>query len=1184
MSDNRLRSVALTLFVAGLTCVSPAPLGAQTTVPDASESLAFLPVSRDIGAVGAPGSSSFDGTTYRVTGSGSDIWGAADAFHYMAQAVRGDFAFTARVASVEDVHRWTKAGVMIREAATDSSRHAFIFATPTTEKGVAFQVRGVSGGPTVHTAGRPVATPVWLRLTRAGDVVTAFSRQSSDDPWTLLGTHTLSGLSEYVHIGLAVTSHADGTPATAMFDTVSATAATSEVWTSTDVGVVGAAGSASLVGSIHTLRGAGADIWGAADAFRYQYKTRTGDFQIVARVTSVQNVDPWTKAGVMVREGLDRGARHASLFVTPTPVKGMAFQRRPVAHAWSTHTAGPTLNASVWILLTRTGDMISAYASASGIPDGWVLIDRQSFIALDDTLQVGLAVSSHRPGVLAKATFESVRVSDSASLTAADIGGVGVSGTENARAWPLVSMEGSGADIWGAADAFRFNYARWTGDGTMTVRVRSIENTHPWAKAGLMFRDTLDANAKQVMTIVAAERGVAMQYRAATGGVSANAALATGAAPEWLRLTRRGDSFTGYASEDGAAWRTLGTVTVSMGLDVSAGLALTSHDNTTLASATFDNWQLVREAPVQTPSFTIVAPAPGSTLRATTATFQWDAQGDEFWLNIGTAPGGSDLYASGPLGQATQHTVHGLPLNGATLYVQLRRRAGSLVESVNVPYIAPVRRGVLVITDFTDRRLEDWTGPGMRSVADISIQLRKMEDHWRWLSRGLERYRWDIIRIRLPHPAVTTAYPGWSQFRDAAITLAKQQVRTADYDVNSDGVLDQSFLIVSNGDIPLDYAIGGSSRNAGSYLFVDGQSSLSVQREATGNFSHEIGHPLGLPDLYGSFDTLHALTLMSDSWALPPQDFGAYERVKLGWVVPQVVRATTAGVWLKSANDTLSAVKVPTSRPSEYFLIEYRRRPSSGYGSAAPAYNGLAIYHVLEGSSNSQNPPMVALEPADGMIRPNEPMDLRDFVHPDNPALLRPLVLRSYYGDQEVVRLDNVVWRNGGIAFDLTIAAAPPTSNLLLQNPSFESGQANRPDAWTPGGYVPGAAAFPWPSPVASSGERSAQLVATSPNDIWWSQTVATLVPGQTYTFCGWLKGDGISGTEGGVGGNVSVLGGFVRSESLWGTFDWTHSCVTFTAETTRVDLACRMGFYGSTVSGTLWCDELSLEPLRKPF
>jgi hypothetical protein len=206
------------------------------------------------------------------------------------------------------------------------------------------------------------------------------------------------------------------------------------------------------------------------------------------------------------------------------------------------------------------------------------------------------------------------------------------------------------------------------------------------------------------------------------------------------------------------------------------------------------------------------------------------------------------------------------------VYVQVGRRAGTLVERVNAAYTAAVRKGLAVITDFADRRLEDWTGAGMRQVDDLSLQLRRMEDHWEWLSRGLEKFRWDIIRVQLPQPAVEDAYPGWMAFRDAAVTLALRQVQTADYDVNSDDVVDAMWLIVSSGYQPVPFAIGGASRNAGANLFVDGQSSGSVVAGATGNFNHELGHCLGLPDMYGTYSTMNKLTFMNDSWALPPQD------------------------------------------------------------------------------------------------------------------------------------------------------------------------------------------------------------------------------------------------------------------------------------------------------------------------
>jgi hypothetical protein len=597
-------------------------------------------------------------------------------------------------------------------------------------------------------------------------------------------------------------------------------------------------------------------------------------------------------------------------------------------------------------------------------------------------------------------------------------------------------------------------------------------------------------------------------------------------------------------------------------------------------------WQLLRIRPVQAAPLTLTAPAPGSTLMTTTVTFQWSGAGDDAWLEIGSTAGGSDVYASGPLGQQTQHTLTGLPLNGMTLHVQLRRQLGAVIDTVRVQYVAPIRRGLLVVTDFADRRLEDWAGDGFKSVDDVRVQLGRMEDHWAWLSRGLERIQWDVIRIELPRPAVPGAYAWWGEFRDAVGTLVREQVATADYDVNSDGIIDAAWAIVSSGDTFIgDFAMGGASRNAGVNMFVDGQASLSVRWGATGNFNHELGHLVGLGDMYGPYDTLHGLTVMSYSWPVPPHDFAAYERVKLGWVKPQVITETTPNVWLPSAHEALAAVMIPTVRPEEYFLIEYRQRPESGYGSQNPPFNGLAVYHVLEGSSMWQDPPIVKLEPADGHITPGAPLDPLDFLYPENPVMLRPLVLRSYFGSgPDVFRIENLVWRDGGLAFDVVMEGPAPGAGNLLVNPSFETGAAGAPDGWRTGSYVAAGAAFVWPSPVAAAGERSGHLEASSVNDMWWSQTVTTLVPGEAYVLCGWLRGEGIDGTQGTVGGNVSLLGGWVRSEGLWGTFDWTRMCVPFRADTSRVDVACRLGFYGSTVSGRLWCDDFTLERLRRAF
>jgi hypothetical protein len=152
------------------------------------------------------------------------------------------------------------------------------------------------------------------------------------------------------------------------------------------------------------------------------------------------------------------------------------------------------------------------------------------------------------------------------------------------------------------------------------------------------------------------------------------------------------------------------------------------------------NFNSIRIEAMQASSFKITAPTPGSTLRAPPITFRWEGSGDEFWLRVGSAPGTADVYASAPLGPVNQHTVSRLPMDGRRLYVQLLRSVGGTTEAVQAEYTAPVRKGLAIITDFADRTLEDWTGNGFRSVDDLSVQLRNMEDPWAWLSRGLEDF------------------------------------------------------------------------------------------------------------------------------------------------------------------------------------------------------------------------------------------------------------------------------------------------------------------------------------------------------------------------------------------------------------------------------------------------------------
>ena len=132
-------------------------------------------------------------------------------------------------------------------------------------------------------------------------------------------------------------------------------------------------------------------------------------------------------------------------------------------------------------------------------------------------------------------------------------------------------------------------------DGELIARVTGLQNTSPWAKAGIMFRQVLSANfanvggAKNVFLMATPEHGTGLQWRSATDGGSSYVPGPYITAPVWLRLKRQGDLFTGYTSLDGVNWTLIGSQTVSFTAPVVAGLAVTSHDTTVLNTATFDN-------------------------------------------------------------------------------------------------------------------------------------------------------------------------------------------------------------------------------------------------------------------------------------------------------------------------------------------------------------------------------------------------------------------------------------------------------------------------------------------------------------------------------------------------------------------------------------------------------------------
>lgn len=170
-----------------------------------------------------------------------------------------------------------------------------------------------------------------------------------------------------------------------------------------------------------------------------------------------------------------------------------------------------------------------------------------------------------------------------------DIGEVGTTGSAS-YASSTFSVSGSGSDIWNTADEFRYVYQTLSGDGEIVAEVNSLTNTNGWAKAGVMFRETLDSGSINAAMLVTPSKGVSFQKRTTTSGTSSYTGVSGQTAPKWLKMKRVGNVFSAYYSADGTTWTQAGSsTTISMASSVYVGLCVTSHVDATLCTASIDN-------------------------------------------------------------------------------------------------------------------------------------------------------------------------------------------------------------------------------------------------------------------------------------------------------------------------------------------------------------------------------------------------------------------------------------------------------------------------------------------------------------------------------------------------------------------------------------------------------------------
>lgn len=176
-------------------------------------------------------------------------------------------------------------------------------------------------------------------------------------------------------------------------------------WQSSDIGQTAFSGAAGMRGERLLVRASGNDIWSQSDAFHFVYQEVQGDAEIIAQVYALEESDPWSKAGVMMRNSLGEGSRHAMMIMSAA--NGAAFQRRVKDRDESLHTAGSPSRAPHWVRLVRRSNTFQGYESSNGTD--WTQVGTANII-MSSKLYVGLAVTAHNNSVICEAQFANVKL------------------------------------------------------------------------------------------------------------------------------------------------------------------------------------------------------------------------------------------------------------------------------------------------------------------------------------------------------------------------------------------------------------------------------------------------------------------------------------------------------------------------------------------------------------------------------------------------------------------------------------------------------------------------------------------------------------------------------------------------------------------------------------------------------
>lgn len=368
----------------------------------------------DIGAVAITGSSVQTADGWSVSGSGSDIWGSRDQFHYLHFNRNADVTVTCLVNDFTGSdHSWRKAGIMFRNKIGEGGSAQSMIAV--TGWGVSHQTRAQDNSSTGSYHGSYPVSAVWIRLVKQGSTITSFIKRDGEYDFMQYNSVEVT-FGESFYVGLAVTSH-DNTKLATL--DVSHFEISDDVFSLPSVPVeVGDTGNTvwgqEVGDGVWSVNAAGTGIGGTADSFGFFDTEHFGDITATLHLEKLVRRNNDSKGGLMMRASRAVDAPHVSLLVTAKD--GITMFSRAT-------TGGDTVskNVGVWqedmeLRLVKTGNSVECSYKHASAPAWFVIGTATADLDSAATFHVGQAVSSADHGQHSQLTTGAVVVEPAVAL------------------------------------------------------------------------------------------------------------------------------------------------------------------------------------------------------------------------------------------------------------------------------------------------------------------------------------------------------------------------------------------------------------------------------------------------------------------------------------------------------------------------------------------------------------------------------------------------------------------------------------------------------------------------------------------------------------------------------------------------------------------------------------------------